>query len=211
MKLKPIKWKLPTEKQLYEEFHEIEIEDLLFVDFGHYTRKQIDEAFELMKRHLYIQTIDPKNISWQNKHRYDFKDYNHLRAVVTNYGLPKNPDSLIRSIQQGIPLPCPVFIKKKNGEYLLAGGATRTSIARLANQKVTALVIDEAAIHKIHYKNKYTRLCLMFGESKIRRAIDVINKNKNIKLKDFDNKFPELDRGISFEIWNGIQNLLRFK
>jgi len=144
LQLKPIKWIYPTDEQLQDEFHEGEI-DNLFLDIAYPKPEYKKQAFEFFKNNLKQETIDPKKLDPKNKFRFDFDSYKQFRDQVTRYGGAKDPDSMVRKVQAGGSLPMPVVVKQRNGTYLLGGGATRVSIARLAGQMVEALVIDEDA------------------------------------------------------------------
>jgi hypothetical protein len=101
---------------------------------SHYT-----EAVEDLKKVAEPEELDPKQL----KGRHIWKTYENLVKTVKSFGGPKNPDSMIEAINSGKPLPMPIVIRKRNGEMQVAGGATRSGIANLAGQKITALVIDE--------------------------------------------------------------------
>ena len=142
MNLKPMQWTMPTEEQIKDEFNEMEVSELL-LGWGYPTPKERADAFDFFKVNLDEIEIDPKDLKGKNAWRFTFPDYHTFRKQVTGYGGPKDPDSMVRKVQSGGSLPMPVVIRRANGTYELAGGATRTSIALLAGQKIKALSFDE--------------------------------------------------------------------
>jgi hypothetical protein len=133
--LPPIKWQQPNIYELRDEFHEADVVTL----WGYYDRDE-EHIFNIFKDSLYPLELDPKDLSRKNSWRFTFKDYDALKKQVERYG--KNPDTIVAAIRAGKAMPMPVVILSLEGEYLLAGGATRTAIANLAGQKITALVFD---------------------------------------------------------------------
>jgi hypothetical protein len=156
LNIKPIKWSYPSEKELEYEFHEADI-DALLLPAGYPKPEERKEAFEFFKDNLKEMEIDPKTLEDENAWRFRHKDYKSFRDLVTSYGGPKDPDSMVRKIQAGGERPMPVVILKADGALRLAGGATRVSIASLAGQKVRALVFDakRAFSRQLEQKKKY--------------------------------------------------------
>jgi CRISPR/Cas system endoribonuclease Cas6 (RAMP superfamily) len=72
-----------------------------------------------------------------------------LVRTVKNFGGPKDPDAMLDAIRANKPLPMPIVIRKRDGSLFVAGGATRSGIALLAGQKITALVIDEKQANEL--------------------------------------------------------------
>ena len=156
MRLNEIRWVMPSDSELESEFREHEIYDLLF-GAGYPSAEEQAEGFLFFKNNLKPEEIDPKDLDSSNDWRFRFQDYASMRERVTSYGGPKDPDSMIKKIQSGGGLPMPVVVRKANGGLLLAGGATRTAIALLSDQKIKALVFDEKkAVQRTleKYKNK---------------------------------------------------------
>lgn len=181
IKIKPIKWRKPTDKELEDEFHEREIQDLFFSG-GYDKQEDLDTAWRWFKKNLREREINVDDLDDSNSWRFKFKDYKSFRKRVTGYGSPKDPDSMIRGIQVGQELPMPVVVLKADGKYLLAGGATRTSIAGLAGQPIKALVIKETTTANLraydieNWINDY-----------VNKSDDPKTKELNDRLKDYEN------------------------
>jgi len=166
LKIKSIQWRVPTEKELKDEFNEADIESLLISHSGYPSKREIEEAWVFFKSNLEQMEIDPKDLDPKNQWRFRFKDYSTMRKQVKGYGGPKDPDSLVRAIQAGQFLPMPVVIKQADGRLMLAGGATRTAIAGLADQKITALVIDEKKVLRVHVDKAKANIQKYISKSK---------------------------------------------
>jgi GNAT superfamily N-acetyltransferase/2'-5' RNA ligase len=184
MNLKPMQWTMPTEEQLNDEFHEGEIDSLLLT-MSYPQPGEKEDAFRFFKANLEGPIeIDPKDLKGKNAWRFTFPDYHALRKTVTSYGGPKDPDSMVRKVQSGGSLPMPVVIRRVDGTLELAGGATRTSIALLAGQKIQALVLDE--------KKTLARKILQKKKS----IEKYISKSKNPDIKKISAKAEQLSKTI---------------
>jgi len=141
LSLPEIKWSYPTDKELLNEIHsEYELEKLLNPTTSSYPTK--DDYLNFLKGLKEVsktERLDPKAL----KGKHIWKDYDDLVKTVKSFGLPKDPDSMLNAIKEGIPLPMPIVVKKANGEMTLLGGATRSGIALLSGQHIVAVVIDE--------------------------------------------------------------------
>jgi hypothetical protein len=134
-----IKWSYPTDKELFNEIQtEHDIEKLLVEEMWP-TKSHYQSAVDELKKVAAPEDLDPKKL----KGRHIWNSYEDLVKTVKSFGGPKDPDSMLEAINSGKPLPMPIVIRKRNGELHVAGGATRSGIANLAGQKITALVIDE--------------------------------------------------------------------
>jgi len=186
LQLKPIQWRMPTEEELKDEFHEGDIDSLLLPS-GYPRPGEREDAFEFFKKNLREMEIDHKDLEDENAWRFRFKDYATFKKQVTSYGGPKDPDSMVRKIQAGGALPMPVVIRKTDGSLRLAGGATRTSIAALADQKIRVLVIDQSAALK-------RRIDIMLG-----KIAKYISESKNPKIKELNQKIMQASAHLSPE------------
>lgn len=139
LQLKAINWAYPTDKELEDEFREEDVYGIFFP--GYPTKAEEQEAFKYFKNNLEEREISPEKLAKDNAWRFDFADYKSLKTQVKKYGSPKDPDSMLRKIQSGGELPMPVAVVKR-GKLLLAGGATRVAIAKLAGQNIKLLVFD---------------------------------------------------------------------
>lgn len=134
-----IKWSYPTDKELFNEIQtEHDIEKLL-IDETWPNKSHYQEAVAELKKVAEPEELDPNHL----KGRHIWKTYDDLVKTVKSFGGPKDPDSMLDAIKENKPLPMPIVIRKRNDEMQVAGGATRSGIANLADQKITALVIDE--------------------------------------------------------------------
>jgi hypothetical protein len=139
LEIPAIKWEYPTDKELFNEIQtEHDIEKLLIEEMWP-NKSHYQSAVEDLKKVAAPEELDPKQL----KGRHIWKTYEDLVKTVKSFGGPKDPDSMLEAIKSGKPLPMPVVIRKRNGEMQVAGGATRSGIANLAGQKITALVIEE--------------------------------------------------------------------
>ena len=139
LEIKDIKWSYPTDEELEKEFRE---EDVYGIFFKGYPKKEEEQkAFEYFRNNLEKKRINPEELVDDNAWRFDFSDYKSLRDQVKKYADPKDPDSMIRKIQAGGELPMPVAIKR-DGKFMLAGGATRVALAKLANQDIDILIFN---------------------------------------------------------------------
>ena len=165
-----VNWAQPTRTQLRDEFHEWEIQRLL-TPRGYETKEHIEKAFEFFTNNVKPRTITFDSLDLENQFRFRFPDYESLKKQVTSYGGPKDPDRIIDGIRAGDPIPMPVVVETRNQILILAGGATRISIAGLANLPITVLVFHE-------------------NHALLRHASDTI-----INIKEFTEKYnllPEL-------------------
>lgn len=143
--LPKIKWSYPTDKELLNEVHsEFHIEQLFVFDTWP-KKEDYEIAVQDLKKASKPEELDPKAL----KGRHIWDSYAELHKTVKMFGLPKDPDSMLEAIKAGKPLPMPIVVKKLNGEMEILGGATRSGIAVLSNQKITALVIDEKKANEL--------------------------------------------------------------
>lgn len=143
LKLNPIKWRPLTDDEIHNEItSESALQDATGLR-GYYKDDKLKSTKEQVKQYSTVEEIDPNHLSDSNKWRFDFDNYKKMKSQVTSYGGPKDPDKIVRAIQSGEELPMPLVVRKKDGSLLLGGGATRTSIAKLAGQKIKAMVFDE--------------------------------------------------------------------
>lgn len=140
--LPTIHWAQPTQDQLRDEFHEWEIQRLLDPR-GYSPKDQTDKAFEFFCTNLTPTTLSFDSLDLENQFRFRFPDYPTLKRQVTSYGGPKDPDRIVAGIIAGHPIPMPVIVKTRSQRLILAGGATRISIAGLAQLPITALMFEE--------------------------------------------------------------------
>lgn len=142
--LPEIKWSYPTDKELLNEVQsELDIEKLFIFETW---PKQEDykEAVQDLKKVSTSAQLDPKTL----KGRHLWKSYEDLCKTVKSFGGPKDPDSMLAAIKSGNPLPMPIVVERRNGDKEILGGATRSGIAALAHQPITALVINEKAANE---------------------------------------------------------------
>lgn len=141
LQLPEIKWSYPTDKELLNEVHsEYAIEKLVNPNMNSYpTDKDYLGFMQSLKEVSKPERLDPKTL----KGRHIWKSYDDLEKTVKSFGLPKKPETMLEAIKKGEPLPMPIVVKRRNGELEVLGGCTRSGIAALANQHITALVIDE--------------------------------------------------------------------
>ena len=143
--LPEIKWSYPTDKELLNEIRtEFAIEKLFITEMWPKNEHYADAIIEI-KKVSSPEKLDPKKI--KGRHLWD--TYEALVKTVTSFGGPKDPDAMLASIKANKPLPMPIVVKTKDGDLIVAGGATRSGIAALANQSITALVIDEKKANEL--------------------------------------------------------------
>jgi hypothetical protein len=132
-------WSYPTDKELLNEVQtEFEIEKLFISEMWPKT-SDYQLAVDHLKKVSEPEKLDPKKL----KGRHIWKSLEDLIKTVKSFGGPKDPEAMLEAISFNKPLPMPIVIRKRNGEMHVAGGATRSGIANLAGQDITALVIDE--------------------------------------------------------------------
>ena len=139
LKLNKIKWSYPTDSELLNEVQsEYDIEKLFVTETWpkeiHYRQAVTD-----LKMIAKAEELDPKKL----KGRHLWKSYDDLVKTVKSFGGPKNPEKMLEAIEAGKPLPMPIVVKKTTGDIEVVGGNTRSGVAALADQMITALVIDE--------------------------------------------------------------------
>ena len=138
--LPPIKWATPTDAELLNEIStEYALEELFLLPTWP-TKDDMAAAVPDMKACSHVEALDPSKIA--GRHLWD--SYEALKRTVTNFGGPKDPDSMVEAIKAGRPLPMPVVLHKRDGSYEVAGGNTRAGIAALAHQPIQAFVVDAA-------------------------------------------------------------------
>jgi hypothetical protein len=137
--LPAIKWSYPTDKEILNELQSEYAIETLFI-FATWPKQQdYAQAVIDLKEVSRPQVLDPKNL----KGKHIWNTYEDLYKTVKSFGLPKDPDAMLKAIRENKPLPMPIVVKRKNGEMELLGGATRSGIANLARQNINALMIDE--------------------------------------------------------------------
>ena len=109
------------------------------------TKSHYQSAVEDLKKVSEPEELNPKNL----KGRHIWNTYEDLVKTVKSFGGPKDPDSMLEAINSGKSLPMPIVVKNRNGDLHIAGGATRSGIANLAGQTITALVIDEKKANEL--------------------------------------------------------------
>jgi len=139
LKLNKIKWSYPTDSELLNEIQsEYDIEKLFVTETWpkevHYRQAVTD-----LKMVTKAEELDPKKL----KGRHLWKSYDDLVQTVKSFGGPKNPEKMLEAIEAGKPLPMPIVVKRVTGDIEVVGGNTRSGIAALADQMITALIIDE--------------------------------------------------------------------
>lgn len=139
-----IKWEYPTDKELLNEVKSEYWIETLFITEHWPKQHDYEQAIQDLKEVSKPQELNPKKI----KGKHIWKSYEDLHKTVKSFGLPKDPDAMLKAIKDGKPLPMPIVVKHLNGEMELLGGATRSGIANLANQSITALLIDEKKANK---------------------------------------------------------------
>jgi len=144
--LPEIKWSYPTDKEILKEIDtESALESLLLINaVGWPKREEYTEAVSILKEVSKPEHLDPKAL----KGNHIWKSYEDLVKTVKSFGGPKDPESMLQAIRTKKALPMPIVVRKKDGEMRILGGCTRSGIAALANQKITALVLDEKAANE---------------------------------------------------------------
>lgn len=208
LELPKIQWRQPTTKELREEFQEPDIDSLFFT--GYPKKDEVDKAFQFFINNLTRIAIEPSKLNKSNAWRFIFKDYETFEKQVTSYFENKNPKKLINAIQNGEKIPMPVVIKKIDGSYLLAGGATRTAIANLANQKIEALVFDEKKVLRMKLDNKIQKkkdhYQTIKNDEVKKDILDLLDHHSNRSnldkkfIKDLESKYT--NKSDSFEIFH---------
>lgn len=185
LKLPKINWTYPSKNELREEFSESEIDNIL-MPIGHPKKEYIDEAFNFFTSNLTKRTIKVDDLSKKNSFRFIFKDYDTLKKVVTSYGGPKDPDRIVSGIKNGSKIPMPVAVEMRSGELVLAGGATRVSIARLANLPIDILVIKEEDAMIWRSKKTIQNIKELINELDLSDKIEKIISGEDIENDSFE-------------------------
>jgi len=179
-KIKKIKWSYPTDSELLNEIRtEYDIEKLIVTEYwpkdSHYK-----QAVHDIKKVSHLERLDPKKI----KGRHLWKSYEELYRTVKSFGGPKDPEKMLEAIEDEKPLPMPIVVRKLNGELEVVGGNTRSGIAALADQEITALVIDEKSANffkadEIERKEEY--------EARQENNLDFFNSLRDFILNNSHN------------------------
>ena len=140
-----IKWRYPTDKELLNELQSEYFIETLFITATWPKSNDYERAIVSLKAVSKPQKLNPKTL--KGKHIWD--SYEDLRKIVKQFGIPKDPDSMLKAINEGEALPMPIVVKYRNGNLELLGGATRSGIANLADQPIVALVIDEKKANEL--------------------------------------------------------------
>ena len=137
--LPEIKWSYPTDKEIDNEIKtEFKIESL-FIASTWPKEDEYKQATVDLKDVSKPEKLDPKKL----KGYHIYKSYDDLYNNVKSFGGPKDPESMLKAIRDNKPLPMPIVVRRRNGGMEVLGGATRSGLALLADQFITALVIDE--------------------------------------------------------------------
>jgi len=143
-----ISWRQPTRMELREEFGEADIQNLMISHSGYPTGDESETAWKNFISHLEPVTMKPSELNQANAWRFSVKSVKEIVDRAKRYG--KDPESIVQAMAAGTPIPMPVVIRKMDGSYMLAGGATRTALAALAGQDVTALAVDQKTVYAGH-------------------------------------------------------------
>lgn len=138
--LPEIKWVMPTDAELLNEIKTEYPLEKLFIWETWPKEEDYLQAVQELKRIAKPEQLDPMALDG----RHLWRSYADLKATVTRFGGPKDPDSMVEAINAGRPLPMPIVLRHANGQMEVAGGNTRSGIAALAGQPIAALVVDEA-------------------------------------------------------------------
>lgn len=136
--LPPIKWSYPTDKEL---LNEVQSEYSIEKHFINATWPKDDDYAQAIRdlKEIGAPTqLDPKAI--KGLHLWD--SYEDLKKTVSSFGIPKNPASMVEAIRNGHPLPMPIVCRDRAGALEVRGGNTRSGIAALVGQPITALVFN---------------------------------------------------------------------
>ena len=80
---------------------------------------------------LYISNIKIQNFS-------DKKTLEELKRLVQTYKYPRDVDSIVKALKERIPLPYPIILHTKRGNYIVLSGNTRLNTAKILG--ITELV-----------------------------------------------------------------------
>jgi GNAT superfamily N-acetyltransferase len=185
--LPPIQWRLPSPLELENELKSEYAIERLFITAQWPKPDDFKEALPLILDVATQIELDPTTL----KGRHLWPNYQELYITVKSFGGPKDPESMIHAISNQKALPMPIVIKKIDGNLEVAGGNTRSGIAALAGQSITALVIDEAKA-KGKLADKFEReISRHFDDEKSERIFNLVrdyyfNDGKKPKFKEED-------------------------
>lgn len=135
-----IRWRKPTDSELELEFKsEYGLEKLFYSGIQSYEPGWTKRGVAGLKKIAKLVKTDPEKA----KVVIQFGSLERMREVTTSYGLPKDPDSMLRAIFDGKSLPAPVATIRKDGSIAILGGNTRWAFARYGDQPLTVYAFFE--------------------------------------------------------------------
>ena len=138
-------------------------EETMQADFKEYKKKEISkwrgrassmgfqfpifDTFEDFKNALKTAEI----ISLTHEHDLQIKNRSHtsnisdLKSLVGGYVRPRDVDRIVQGFKSNAPIPMPIVLKGKNGEWIMAGNTRCDTAFIMGVNPVKVLLVDVSA------------------------------------------------------------------
>jgi len=210
--LPQIQWRLPTAKELRNEFDsEIALEEMFYAGAAGCIRPyapKYESGVEALQRIGRPLTGKPGRMA----PRILYESFRHLYEVSTALGGPKDPLTMVEAAFEGRPLPMPVVtVRRATGLQEVLGGNTRWGLAFAAGQNITVFAFREEDSDDVladEYEMRALECAEKYGLEKVFRIIREI-VYEEWESDGFERMIKAAPKPEKFPLWSVYSNLHR--